>query len=142
MEKETTFRPIGYWVKTLDRLIESELDAALAGHGLTRRGWQIMNLLRRGAHSREELVTELASFDGGGGDVEGALETLVGSGLVEARGETTLALTADGRSRLDEAGSTVGATRSRIAEGLTQDDYDTTVRTLATMCRNLGWRGE
>ena len=39
-------RPIGYWLKKLDRLIDNHFDLQLSNAGLTRRQWQLLNLLR------------------------------------------------------------------------------------------------
>jgi hypothetical protein len=36
-------RPIGYWLKRLDGLIEQHFERTLAGEGVTRRQWQALN---------------------------------------------------------------------------------------------------
>ena len=41
-------KPIGYWLKELDQLIEGTLDRALADEGVTRRDWQLLNALEPG----------------------------------------------------------------------------------------------
>jgi hypothetical protein len=41
-------RPIGYWLKRLDRAIEDGFDRDLASWSLTRRHWQILNTLSGG----------------------------------------------------------------------------------------------
>ena len=41
-------RPIGYWLKHLDRLIEATFDRTLADVGLGRRHWQTLNTLAGG----------------------------------------------------------------------------------------------
>ena len=38
-------RPIGYWIKHLDGLIEATVDRTLTGQGVTRRHWQALNTL-------------------------------------------------------------------------------------------------
>ena len=46
-------KPIGYWLKELDRLIEGTLDRALADEGVTRRDWQVLNALEPDPAPRE-----------------------------------------------------------------------------------------
>lgn len=38
-------RPIGYWLKHLDGLIEAAFSRTLAGQGVTRRHWQALKIL-------------------------------------------------------------------------------------------------
>jgi hypothetical protein len=38
-------RPIGYWLKHLDSMIEGTFERTLASEGLTRRHWQVLNTL-------------------------------------------------------------------------------------------------
>ena len=38
-------RPIGYWLKHLDRLIEASFERIFADEGLTRRDWQVLSTL-------------------------------------------------------------------------------------------------
>jgi Transcriptional regulators len=131
-------RPIGYWVKTVDRLIDDQFVAVAGEVGLTRRQWQILNVLTEhpGA-SRAEVARALAPFLNGVEDLD---EHLAGmAGLVTERPDG-LELTPAGRSRLDEVyARSVGDLRARVSAGLTQEDYDTTIRTLERIARNLGW---
>ena len=36
-------RPIGWWVKELDRLLTEALDTTLEQESLNRTGWQVLN---------------------------------------------------------------------------------------------------
>jgi hypothetical protein len=55
-------RPIGYWLKHLDRLIDDSFSRALAADELTRRHWQVLNTLARGPASPAELTQALEPF--------------------------------------------------------------------------------
>ena len=57
-------RPIGYWLKHLDRLIEGNFERTLASEGLTRRHWQALNTLRTRPSTRAEIAAALAPFLG------------------------------------------------------------------------------
>ena len=55
-------RPIGYWLKEVDRLIEADFARLLAEENLTRRHWQVLNALASGAGSQAEIDHALAPF--------------------------------------------------------------------------------
>jgi hypothetical protein len=57
-----TPKPIGYWLKHLHNLLERHFDATLAGLDLSRRHWQILSTLSRGARTREDLRQAVAPF--------------------------------------------------------------------------------
>jgi DNA-binding MarR family transcriptional regulator len=145
-------RPIGYWVKAVDRLIDAEFTSAAADAGITRRQWQILNvLLDRGAASRPEVARALAPFLPPGESLDahsldahlGAITAApgrAGSAALVTAADDRLELTAAGRGRLDQVRAhSVRQLRDRVAVGLTREDYDTTLRTLEQIARNLGW---
>ncbi|WP_091540049.1 hypothetical protein [Modestobacter sp. DSM 44400] len=78
----TEQRPIGWWVKHLDQLLEEVVDHSLAAEGLTRRHWQALHALSSGVMDEPCLRDVLAPF---GGPVD------VGSVVadIEARGWVT-----------------------------------------------------
>jgi hypothetical protein len=55
-------RPIGYWLKHLDRLIEETFERTLSSAGLTRRHWQVLNTLNSGRTTTVELAVALRPF--------------------------------------------------------------------------------
>jgi hypothetical protein len=55
-------RPIGYWLKHVDRLIEGAFDRTLADERLTRRHWQVLNTLQASPASRAEIGKALEPF--------------------------------------------------------------------------------
>ncbi|NIH79895.1 hypothetical protein [Amycolatopsis viridis] len=115
-------RPIGFWLRHLHTLLETGLDELLAGHGLTRRHWQALNAPRYGAD-----VLEV--FEGAGQ----ARADLVARGWTTPDG----ALTEAGRAAHTEIAEHVQRFRARTLEGLTDQQYADTVRTLAAMAGNL-----
>src|SRR5258708_7599733 len=131
-------RPIGFWVKTVDQLIDAQFAKSAANAGITRRQWQILNILleRKGA-ARLGVATTLAPFLAAGETIDAHIAGLSNL-LVERDGH--LELTAAGRERLDQVrAQSVHQLRDRVAAGLTREDYDTTLRTLEQIARNLGW---
>ncbi len=134
-------RPIGYWLKLLDQLIEADLTRTLTPLGLNRRQWQILNIVGANGATREKIANELEAFIEDPDGVDDLLDELTGAGTLDYDDETYL-LTASGIDRLGSARSEITAARQRISGGLTREAYDTTISTLETMCHNLGWTEE
>ncbi|HEU4909957.1 MAG TPA: hypothetical protein VFT17_13930, partial [Propionibacteriaceae bacterium] len=51
-------RPIGYWLKKLDGLIDAEFERQLGEASLSRRQWQVLSLIEDGPRSVPELESE------------------------------------------------------------------------------------
>src|SRR5262249_60845065 len=52
-------RPIGYWLKHLDRLLEQTFERTLEAEHLTRRHWQVLNTLIAGPTANRSLAAAL-----------------------------------------------------------------------------------
>ncbi|MFE9331496.1 MarR family transcriptional regulator [Streptomyces sp. NPDC006925] len=134
-------KPIGYWLKHLDNLLERQFDATLADLGIGRRHWQLLNTLSRGPASREELTHALAPFWQAGA-AEPA-EVLDGPGnSLTARGWATtggqkIALTAEGRAAHARIADRIAHSRRTVLGELTPEQYTATVRTLSFMAANV-----
>lgn len=116
-------KPIGYWLRELDRCIEDAFAAALAARGLHRRHWQVLNGLGPddpfwgpGERPHREVLADLAA-----------------RGWVAPDGT----LTAGGQQARAAIAADVAAVRERAGRGVPAEDYLTTVRTLAAMAGNL-----
>jgi hypothetical protein len=130
-------RPIGFWLKLVDRLIDQAFDALLEEHGVTRRQWQLLNVLKGGPATLEQLDAAVAPFleeETGESSAE-HLEELVGSGWVDPG----YSLTEAGVTALEGLGHAVGELRNGMAEGVADDEYAATLAVLERMARNLGW---
>jgi DNA-binding PadR family transcriptional regulator len=124
----TAPRPLGYWLTTLDRLLEEQVEDALAERGLGRREWHALGRLEHGAVAEDVAV-----------DLLPAVESLVAAGLVEHRsGEYRL--TPEGGKRVTELQEgPVQAVAERAAEGLSAEQYDALLGALEQVATNLGW---
>jgi hypothetical protein len=79
-------RPIGYWLKKLDGLIDAQFERQLGEAGVSRRQWQLLNLLQDGPRSAPELQTELEPFLNETSDeLDEALSGLVSRGWVDSQ---------------------------------------------------------
>jgi DNA-binding MarR family transcriptional regulator len=135
-------RPIGYWLKLVDRLIDERFDETLDEHGVTRRQWQLLGALSREDATLEQLNTEIAPFLDADTEESSAshLAELMESGWVAVAGDT-YAITEQGRVAYDRLSAVVQGIRDAVADGFDEDEYATTLNALERMARNLGWEG-
>ncbi len=133
----TAPRPIGFWLKLVDRLIDEQFEELLEEHGVTRRQWQLLNVLERGPASLDQLDAAVAPFLDTG-DAESSTEhlaELVESGWV-AEGYS---LTDTGRTAFEGLRVVVEEMRQSTVESVSEEEYAATVDVLERMARNLGW---
>ena len=135
-------RPIGYWLKLVDRLIDERFDETLEEHGVTRRQWQLLGALSRQDATLEQLNTEIAPFLDADTEESSAshLAELMESGWVTLDGDT-YAISEQGRVAYDRLSTVVQSIRDAVADGFDEDEYATTLNALERMARNLGWEG-
>ncbi|MGY1745043.1 MarR family winged helix-turn-helix transcriptional regulator [Blastococcus sp. SYSU D00695] len=126
-------RPIGWWVKHLDALLEDVVDAAVAGDGLTRRHWQVLHTLAAGPTDEGALARALADFDG---HLPAVAADLFGRGWVD-RATGDLGLTAEGRLAHERLERAIGRVRRHVADGLSRQEYERTVLVLQRMAENV-----
>ncbi|MGO4805229.1 MarR family transcriptional regulator [Arthrobacter sp. 2MCAF15] len=128
-------RPIGYWVKRLDAALEAQLDSTLARVHLTRRQWQVLNLLSSAPATPAEIWDFLRPFDTGDGGQERDLAALVRRELVFLL-DGRLAHTGAGYALHSEASRLVEATRHELTAGIGADEYAIAVSVLERMTNN------
>jgi aminoglycoside 6'-N-acetyltransferase len=129
--------PIGYWIKKADELLTARIDAAQQANGLTRLGWQALNMIQElAAPSHEEITKTLRPF-ADAATVAQTLDGLVDQGLVRRLSAGLLELTAEGAKLHNQAIETQKTVRHRAVEGIDGADYATTVRVLQRLVRNL-----
>ena len=142
----TDTRPIGFWLRLVDRLIDEQFARTLEEHGVTRRQWQLMNVLANGPASVAQLDAEVAPFLQAATDDSPAetsvehLTELIESAWVDAT-PTGYELTERGQSSLARLEAVVAEQRTVITAGLSEDEYAATVRVLERMAQNLGYTG-
>ena len=134
-------RPLDYWLKLVDTLINLHFRAMLEEHGIVRRQWEMMRMLSRGAASQEELDAALAPFlpEGESGASAAGLSELVDSGwLTQLNG--AYELTEHGRvvhRRLDDVFT---QKNQDLAKGVSPSEYDVVLSVLERIAANLGWQ--
>jgi len=140
----TDQRPIGFWLKLVDRLIDEQFATTLDEHGVTRRQWQLLNVLAQGSASVEKLDAAVAPFlDPAAGEspAESSVEhltELIESGWVDATA-AGYELTLRGQTALDRLSAVITEQRTTFSRGISEEDYRTTIDVLERVSRNLGW---
>jgi hypothetical protein len=126
-------KPLGYWLRYVHELLESFFADALAAESLTRRHWHVLNTIALGARTVAEVDAALAPFVAEDGSMAPKIADL------RERGWLTedLALTEKGREAHTRVEDHVKALRERITEGIGDEDYLLTVRTLQRCAANL-----
>jgi hypothetical protein len=137
----TAERPLGYWVKHLDNLLEAQFATTLADLRLARRHWQVINSLRDGPRSRDDLTRALDPFW-----TQSRLELdaiLDGQDGLASRGWITddphtslVELTPAGQAAHHLVAARVRATRATLLAGLSDQQYADTLRVLAVIAAN------
>jgi DNA-binding MarR family transcriptional regulator len=130
-------RPIGYWLKKLDSLIDGQFERQLSEAGVSRRQWQLLNLLEDGPRSVPDLRAELKPFlQGDAGDLEDALAGLVTRGWAEST-DNIANLTETGQAQLGVVKAKVAELRQGLVAGISPEEYEATIDVLARMAANL-----
>ena len=134
-------RPVDFWLRLLDRLINEHFGMILDEHGVTRRQWEVMNLLSRGSASHDELAEALAPFhrEVQARTLTDELAELEDSGWLLRR-EQVYELTERGQTSYQRLEPVLRATDEEIARGISAEDYATMLVVLERMAINLGWQ--
>jgi len=133
----STDRPLGYWVKHLDTLLEESLDRVLARNGMRRRHWQVLNVLRNGPQTRAQVAEAMLAFWVAAAVTQtDVVDDLVRRGWAEIADET-YALTADGEEVYSRVSLDVATLRARVTDGFSAEEYAAVVAALARMAANL-----
>ncbi|HYQ63178.1 hypothetical protein [Actinophytocola sp.] len=133
--------PIGYWLKHLDRLIDGAMDRAFGAEGVTRRHWQVLNILREAPRDAAGLRDALRPFWTEGVSTQdervSTLDEVTGDMARRGWLAGSYALTPAGEAAHAAVQRKVHGIRATFLTGLADDDYHRTVRTLRHMAENL-----
>jgi DNA-binding MarR family transcriptional regulator len=130
-------KPIGFWLKELDRLIDKHFEMQLSDAGLSRRQWQLLNLLANNPRSVPELQTELEPFlQRAEDDLSDALAGLVTRGWAESS-DNIVNLTGTGLAHFEIVKAKVAELRQALMAGISPEEYQATIDVIARMAANL-----
>jgi DNA-binding MarR family transcriptional regulator len=130
-------RPIGYWLKKLDRLIDGQFERQLGDAGLSRRQWQILNLLQGGARSMPELQAELEPFlQDAPDELDDATTGLLSRGWADSQ-NAVISLSETGEAQFGLVTANIAELRQVLAAGISPAEYQATIDVLIRMVVNL-----
>jgi DNA-binding MarR family transcriptional regulator len=127
--------PIGYWLKQADNLLTERINAIQAANGINRTEWQVINLLSAGERAPGQLCEKLQPFTGKD-NLHGLLGELVAKEIIEVNNGNYL-LTSKGREVYDACFKQQQEFRMKTMEGISAEDYATTLETLQKIVTNL-----
>ncbi|MFB6617965.1 MarR family winged helix-turn-helix transcriptional regulator [Streptomyces sp. NPDC056367] len=130
-------KPIGYWLNRTDKALTGRMNAALAGFGLTRLAWQVLNAVADDPEATDASVRDHLAANATADALTGAVGTVVRDGWALRPGPGRLALTEAGRTRLAEVSERVDAFRALSTHGISDEEYRTAVSVLERMTHNL-----
>lgn len=136
-------RPIGFWLRLVDRLLDERFAEVLEEHGVTRRQWQLLNVLSGGESTVEQLDAAVGPFlaEGEGESSVEHLTELIESGWVAAT-PAGYELTPRGQLAFEKLSEVVGELRGSAGADVSEEEYAQTLDVLERMARNLGWQEE
>jgi hypothetical protein len=126
----TPDRPLGYWLRAVDALLDRTIGEALADAELSRRDWMILNALD-GRVDAPWLQERLARKGG-------RLRRFVERGWI-AEVDGRWQLTDAGRAERERLSALVDGVRERVAGAVSPEDFATTMASLEAIARELGW---
>src|SRR5262245_26635273 len=131
-------RPIGYWLKHVDCLIEDAAMRAFAEQSLTRRHWQVINVLHQSPKDEAQLTEAISPFwQPGTITLEDVTTELVRRNWLTRDDIGRYALTPAGEAGHAAVEERVQGIRFASVAGLTEQDYNATVHVLQRMAENL-----
>ncbi|GAA3608939.1 hypothetical protein GCM10022223_26220 [Kineosporia mesophila] len=137
-DDQVAAQPIGYWSGAAYRAVVGRLRAELASEQLTQPHWWTLNHVAGspGTWTRAELADKLQPYDDLGVELEDVFDDLIERGwLLEEPG---FVLTATGEEGLARARERNAGAHAETCDGVSTEDYVTTINTLRRMIGNLG----
>ena len=140
----TDQRPIGFWLKLVDRLLDEQFASTLDEHGVTRRQWQLLNVLSRGPSTVEQLDEAIAPFltlESDGSAAESSAEhltELIESAWVDAT-PSGYEITERGNAAFSRLADVVAENRGLVTRGISESEYTSTIDVLGRIATNLGF---
>ncbi len=135
-------QPIGYWLKRADELLTKRIDDAQRATGLTRLGWQALNVVRdEHPARRDDLVNTLRPFADAAA-VDAAVGELTARNLIAGSPSAGFALTPAGTELYEQALAAQILVRQEAMAGISDAEYAATVGMLQRLVENLTRSGD
>lgn len=131
----TARRPLGHWLRVVDKRLTREFSAALRDEGVHRREWMLLNAIAGGVEA-PEILQRLTR---GRGRLPQAARALAECGWIARDNAGGWTVTGKGDAARQRLAGVVNGIRERVAGAVSADDFATTMASLETIARGLGW---
>jgi len=129
-------RPIGFWIKAADKVLDQTIDRLHVEEGFTRRRWQIFNTIAQyGSISITGLSSGLSAMLASE-DVQLELDALTEQGVLNRLGDV-LSISRNGLEVHHRLVASQEALRKKAMRGISDEDYRAALRCLSTIVGNL-----
>jgi DNA-binding MarR family transcriptional regulator len=136
--QDSAQQPIGYWLNRTDQAITTAMNHLLEQDGITRVGWQLLNVLNRGDAVAQSEVYAVMQANADAETLRATIEQLIAKGwVVRTERAQELALTDEGRRELARIRRRIGEFRQQSLQGVSEDDYRTMIAVLERIISNL-----
>lgn len=126
----TDRRPLGMWLRLVDRLITREFAAAFDGESVSRREWMVLNAVA-GTVETDGVTERLAQSK--------HVARLADRGWIAREHDGAWALTDAGTAAFERLREKVDAVRTTVAGSLSDDEFTQLKTSLEKIARGLGW---
>lgn len=139
MDKEK--RPIGYWLKEADKSISAAVNKNLEQYELTRFHWQVLNTVYTKEEATKEDILNLLKNFFDSSHLSDILNDLTKKNWLtkeknSASGITMIQMTGEGKAAFTEISATQQRTRMQLFQGITNEEYETTIKVLKQLIDN------
>lgn len=135
-------KPIGYWLKEADQAISECFDRTVTTFGLSRLGWQLLNLVQQSQTVCLASLQPITSVLADQATIRTTVEALIAQMWLTVTQyqadllDCELTIHPAAIERLAELTSLVHGLRQQLMHQITPDEYQTTVRVLAQLIKN------
>lgn len=131
-------QPLGFWTARAAEVIRNRTRGALAEAGLSQPEWWVLHQLSLKVDgTARSIVVDTVGPNETPEVIEDAIDAGVRKGWISARG-AELRLTAAGQAVFDRGARTQAALQSERMQGVSDDDFVTTIVVLQRVIENLG----
>ncbi|MBA0050049.1 MarR family transcriptional regulator [Streptomyces sp. AJS327] len=136
-------QPVGGWTGQAYRAVVGAIRVELAREDLTQPAWWVLGQVSGapGGWDRERLTALLRPYNDLGLELEAVYDELIARGLL-AEEEGTFTLTPAGEETRQRAWARLRPLLATATEGVTTEEYVTTINVLRRIVANLGGDGD
>ena len=140
-DAELIQQPVGYWSWAAYDAVVSRTRGALAAIGTTQPQWWVLArvALAPEGRGRDEVTETLRGYLATGEEtIAEEIDTAIARGWIDQDSARNLTLTPEGRRFYGEAAALQGRLWAERHEGITDEEYLTTLKVLQRLIHNTG----